>query len=30
LPPGIYTVIWHVTSIDTHKTEGRYQFTVGP
>jgi methionine-rich copper-binding protein CopC len=30
LPPGTYTVIWHVTSVDTHKTEGRYQFTVGP
>jgi copper resistance protein C len=30
LPPGTYTVIWHVTSIDTHKTEGHYQFTVGP
>ncbi|MGD0430210.1 MAG: copper resistance protein CopC [Acetobacteraceae bacterium] len=30
LSPGTYTVIWHVTSIDTHKTEGRYQFTVGP
>lgn len=29
LPPGTYTVIWHATSVDTHKTEGRYQFTVG-
>jgi copper resistance protein C len=28
LPPGIYTVIWHVTSVDTHKTEGNFQFTV--
>ena len=28
LPPGTYTVIWHVTSVDTHKTEGSYQFTV--
>lgn len=28
LLPGIYTVIWHVTSVDTHKTEGNYQFTV--
>ena len=28
LPPGNYTVIWHATSVDTHKTEGRYQFTV--
>ena len=30
LPPGVYTVVWHVTSVDTHKTEGRFQFTVGP
>jgi methionine-rich copper-binding protein CopC len=29
LPPGAYTVVWHVTSTDTHKTEGRYSFTVG-
>jgi hypothetical protein len=28
LPPGIYTVIWHATSVDTHKTEGNFQFTV--
>jgi methionine-rich copper-binding protein CopC len=30
LPAGTYTVVWHVTSVDTHKTEGRYQFTIGP
>ncbi len=30
LPPGIYKVIWHVTSVDTHKTEGSYSFTVEP
>ena len=30
LPPGIYTVIWRVVSVDTHKTEGRYQFTIRP
>ncbi|HEY1935490.1 MAG TPA: copper resistance protein CopC [Acetobacteraceae bacterium] len=30
LPPGKYTVTWHVTSVDTHKTEGRFHFTVGP
>ncbi len=30
LPPGIYTVAWHVTSIDTHKTEGHFTFTVKP
>lgn len=29
LPPGAYTVIWHAISTDTHKTEGRYTFTVG-
>ena len=28
LTPGTYTVIWHVTSVDTHKTGGRYTFTV--
>jgi copper resistance protein C len=28
LPPGTYTVSWHVTSVDTHKTEGNFQFTV--
>ncbi|MGC1407617.1 MAG: copper resistance protein CopC [Acetobacteraceae bacterium] len=28
LAPGTYTVIWHATSVDTHKTEGRYTFTV--
>ena len=28
LTPGTYTVNWHVTSVDTHKTEGNYKFTV--
>jgi methionine-rich copper-binding protein CopC len=28
--PGVYTVIWHVTSIDTHKTQGKFHFTVAP
>ncbi|HEX3402331.1 MAG TPA: copper resistance protein CopC [Acetobacteraceae bacterium] len=28
LGAGTYTVIWHVTSVDTHKTESRYKFTV--
>ena len=27
---GIYTVIWHVTSVDTHKTQGKFHFTVTP
>jgi methionine-rich copper-binding protein CopC len=26
---GKYTVIWRATSVDTHKTEGSFQFTVG-
>ena len=26
--PGTYTVIWHVTSVDTHKTQGKFHFTV--
>ena len=30
LAPGVYAVIWHATSVDTHKTEGRYTFTVLP
>lgn len=30
LEPGSYTVIWHATSVDTHKTEGNYRFTVRP
>ena len=30
LPAGTYTVIWRATSVDTHKTEGSYQFTVSP
>ncbi len=30
LPPGTYTVVWHVTSVDTHKTEGKFTFTVQP
>ncbi len=31
LAPGVYTVIWHVTSVDTHKTQGKFHFTVsGP
>jgi methionine-rich copper-binding protein CopC len=30
LAPGRYTVDWHVVSVDTHRTEGRFQFTVAP
>ena len=29
LPSGVYTVECHVATGDTHKTEGRYAFTVG-
>jgi hypothetical protein len=29
LGPGRYRVTWHVLSVDTHKTEGNYAFTVG-
>ena len=28
--PGTYTVTWHATSVDTHKTEGSFKFTVAP
>ena len=28
LPFGTYTVIWHATSTDTHKTQGSFTFTV--
>ena len=28
LPAGIYKVVWHATSVDTHRTEGSYSFTV--
>jgi methionine-rich copper-binding protein CopC len=30
VPPGTYKVIWHVTSVDTHKTQGNFMFTVAP
>jgi copper resistance protein C len=29
LPPGTYTVTWHALSVDTHKTQGHFTFTVG-
>ena len=28
--PGRYRISWHVVSVDTHRTEGEYTFTVGP
>ena len=30
LPPGTYTVIWHATSVDTHRTQGKFTFSVLP
>lgn len=30
LKPGTYTVTWHVVSVDTHPTSGKYKFTVKP
>jgi methionine-rich copper-binding protein CopC len=30
LSPGVYSVAWHVTSVDTHKTEGHFTFMVQP
>ena len=30
LVPGNYRVVWHVVSVDTHRTEGAYSFTVKP
>jgi methionine-rich copper-binding protein CopC len=30
LPPGTYDVTWRATSVDTHKTQGNYQFSVTP
>jgi hypothetical protein len=30
LTPGTYKVIWHVVSVDTHRTEGQFTFTVSP
>ncbi|HVB17919.1 MAG TPA: copper resistance CopC family protein [Stellaceae bacterium] len=29
LPPGTYTVSWHVLSVDTHPTQGTFTFQVG-
>ena len=30
IPPGTYRVEWHVLSVDTHTTEGRFNFEVHP
>ena len=30
LPPGVYTVRWRAVSVDTHHTQGDFQFTVQP
>jgi methionine-rich copper-binding protein CopC len=30
LAAGVYTVIWHVISVDTHKTQGKFHFTIAP
>jgi copper resistance protein C len=29
LAPGRYRVTWHVVSVDTHRSEGSYEFSVG-
>lgn len=28
LPGGTYTVNWHVVSVDTHRTQGHFEFTI--
>ncbi len=28
LPAGTYTVTWRVVSVDTHKTQGHFEFTI--
>ena len=30
LAPGVYTVKWSAVSVDTHHTQGDFQFTVAP
>ena len=30
LPAGTYKVVWHVVSVDTHRTKGDFKFTVKP
>ena len=28
LPAGTYTVFWRVVSVDTHRTQGHFKFTI--
>jgi methionine-rich copper-binding protein CopC len=28
--PGTYKVVWHALSVDTHRTQGDFSFTVAP
>jgi hypothetical protein len=28
LAPGVYSVKWHAVSLDTHHTQGTFDFTV--
>lgn len=30
LPPGVYTVTWHAVSVDTHRNQGSFRFTIAP
>lgn len=30
LKPGTYSVTWHALSVDTHRTQGSFRFTVKP
>ena len=30
IPAGTYKVAWHVVSVDTHRTQGGFKFTVKP
>jgi methionine-rich copper-binding protein CopC len=30
LKPGVYKVTWRAVSVDTHKTQGAFSFTVAP
>lgn len=30
LAPGSYTVSWHAVSVDTHHTQGTFNFTIKP